>query len=115
MGFNVVLFPEGTTSDGREVKPFKTSFLDAAAGSGVQVLPVCIKYKKANGEDIGPENGPLVYYHGDVTFFGHFFRFLNLRRVDVELRELEVIEPGQTRKELAETAYEIISAAYREL
>jgi 1-acyl-sn-glycerol-3-phosphate acyltransferase len=115
MGFNVVLFPEGTTSDGEEVKPFKTPFLDAAAGSGAPVLPVCIKYKKADGEDVGPGNGPLVYYHGDVTFFGHFFRFLNLRRVEVELRELEVIEPGQTRKELAETAYERISAAYREL
>ncbi|HVY54744.1 MAG TPA: lysophospholipid acyltransferase family protein [Thermodesulfobacteriota bacterium] len=113
MGFNVVLFPEGTTSDGREVKPFKTSFLGAAAGSGVPVLPLCIKYKKIDGEDVGPENGPLVYYHGEITFFEHFFRFLNLRRVDVELRELDVIEPGHTRKELAELAYGRISAAYR--
>jgi 1-acyl-sn-glycerol-3-phosphate acyltransferase len=115
MGFNVVLFPEGTTSDGREVKPFKTSFLGAAARGCAPVLPVCIKYKRVDGEDMGPGNGPLVYYHGDVTFFEHFFRFLNLRRVDVELRELEVIGPGHTRKEFAQTAYERISAAYREL
>lgn len=110
MGFNVVLFPEGTTSDGREVKPFKTSFLDA--GGGVPVLPLCIRYKKIDGADVGSQNGPLVYYHGDITFFGHFFRFLGLRRVNVELRELGVIEPGLTRKELAEVAYEGISAAY---
>jgi lyso-ornithine lipid O-acyltransferase len=115
MGFNVVLFPEGTTSDGREVKPFKTSFLDAAAGGGVPVLPLCIRYKKVDGEDIGPDNGPLVVYHGDITFFGHFFRFLNLGQVNAELRELDVIEPGHTRKELAEIAYERIGAAYREL
>lgn len=112
MGFNVVLFPEGTTSDGREVKPFKTSFLDAAVGGGVPVLPVCIRYKEIDGEDAGPGNGPLVYYHGDITFFEHFFRFLGLRRVNVELRELGVIESGHTRKELAEVAYERISAAY---
>lgn len=114
MGFNVVLFPEGTTSDGLEVMPFKTSFLDAAAGGGVPVLPLCIRYKKIDGADVGPGNGPLVYYHGDITFFGHFFRFLGLRRVNVELRELCLIEPGHTRKELAETAYERIRAAYME-
>ena len=115
MGFNVVLFPEGTTSDGSMVMPFKTSFLDAAADSGVPVLPLCIKYKKINGEDIGPGNGLLVYYHGDITFFKHFFRLLNLRRIDAELRELEVIAGGHTRKELAEIAYESISAAYRDV
>jgi 1-acyl-sn-glycerol-3-phosphate acyltransferase len=113
MGFNVVLFPEGTTSDGREVKPFKTSFLDVAAGSGVEVLPLCIRYKKINGKDIDARSGPLVYYHGDITFFEHFFRLLGLRSISVELEELDVIGPGKTRKELARIAYDRISEAYK--
>ena len=74
MGFNVVLFPEGTTSDGEEVKPFKTPFLDAAAGSGVDVLPLCVRYRKINGEDIDAGNGRLVYYYGDHYLFRAFFQ-----------------------------------------
>lgn len=114
MGFNVVLFPEGTTSDGREVRPFKTSFLDAAAGTGAGVLPLCIRYRKINGEDIDAGNGLLVYYHGDITFYEHFFRLLSLRSISVDLAELEIIPPGNTRKESAGIAFERISAAYRE-
>ncbi|HSC33999.1 MAG TPA: lysophospholipid acyltransferase family protein [Thermodesulfobacteriota bacterium] len=114
MGFNVVLFPEGTTSDGREVKPFKTSFLDAAAGSGVDVLPLCVRYRKIDGEDIDAGKGRLVYFYGDITFYEHFFRLLGLRSISVDLTELEVIPPGNTRKESAGIAFERISAAYRE-
>jgi 1-acyl-sn-glycerol-3-phosphate acyltransferase len=114
MGFNVVLFPEGTTSDGEEVRPFKTSFLDAQAGSGARVLPLCVRYRKINGEDIDSGNGRLVYFYGDITFYEHFFRLLNLRSISVDLTELEVIPPGNTRKESAKIAFERISAAYRE-
>ncbi len=114
MGFNVVLFPEGTTSDGREVKPFKTSFFDAAQGSGTGVLPLCVRYRKINGGDINSESGRLVYYYGDITFFEHFFRLLNLRSIGVDLTELEVISPGLTRKETAGIAFGRISSAYKE-
>ena len=114
MGFNVVLFPEGTTSDGEDVRPFKTSFLDAAAGSGAGVLPVCVRYREINGEDIDAGNGRLVYYYGDITFFEHFFRLLNLRSISVDLTELEVIPPGYTRKESAGIAFERIRTAYIE-
>ncbi|MEW6145116.1 MAG: lysophospholipid acyltransferase family protein [Thermodesulfobacteriota bacterium] len=113
MGFNVVLFPEGTTSDGRGVKPFKTSFLDVAQGSGVRVLPLCIRYRKIDGKEVDAASGPLVYYHGEITFFEHFFRLLGLRSISVELEELEAISPGHPRKELAGIAYERISLAYK--
>jgi len=114
MGFNVVLFPEGTTSDGEGVKPFKTSFLDAAAGSGVDVLPLCVRYRKINGGDVAAGNGRADDFYGDTTFNEHFFRLLNLRSISVELTELEVIPPGNTRKESAKIAFERISGAYRE-
>src|SRR5690606_9112228 len=44
LGINVVLFPEGTTSTGEGVLPFKTPLVSAAGKAGVEVLPVCIKY-----------------------------------------------------------------------
>lgn len=116
MGLNVVIFPEGTTSNGDRVMPFKSSLLAASAQSGVEVLPLCIRYRKINGEDVDGGNGHLVYYYGSISFFEHFFRFLNLRSVTVELTELESIgaEDGFSRKELTKAAYERISAAYNE-
>jgi 1-acyl-sn-glycerol-3-phosphate acyltransferase len=111
LGLNVVLFPEGTTSDGSGVSPFKSSFL--AAAEGREVLPLCIKYKTVDGRAITPENSPLVYYYGDITFFGHFFRFLGLRSVAAELAALESIDPrGLSRKDISDIAYREISACY---
>ncbi|MFI5322175.1 MAG: lysophospholipid acyltransferase family protein [Thermodesulfobacteriota bacterium] len=117
MGINVVLFPEGTTSDGKEVMPFKTPLLSAAVECGADILPLCIIYRKINGGDVNAGNGHLVYYHGNISFFEHFFRLLTLRSVSVELRELEVIPSVSrySRKELAKIAYERISGAYREV
>lgn len=111
LGLNVVLFPEGTTSDGSGVSPFKSSLL--AAAEGREVVPLCIKYKTVNGRSITPETSPLVYYYGEVTFFEHFFRFLGLRSVTAELTVLEAIDTdGLSRKDIADIAHRKISASY---
>ncbi len=111
LGLNVVLFPEGTTSDGSGVSPFKSSFL--AAAEGRDVVPLCIKYKSVNGRSITPETSPLVYYYGETTFFEHFFRFMGLRSVAVELTALEPMDTrGLSRKEIAHIAQSRISACY---
>jgi 1-acyl-sn-glycerol-3-phosphate acyltransferase len=99
-------------SDDREVKPSKPPF-SMRSGSGVDVLPLCVRYRKINGEDIDARNGRLVYFYDDITFYEHFFRLLNLRSISVDLTELEVIPPGYTRKESAKIAFERISGAYK--
>lgn len=116
MGMNVVIFPEGTTSNGDRVMPFKSSLLAAAGKSGVEVLPLCIRYREIDGREIDAANRHLVYFYGSISFFEHFFRLLNLRSVTVEITELESIgaEDGLSRKELTRAAYERISAAYEE-
>lgn len=111
LGLNVVLFPEGTTSDGSGVSPFKSSFL--AAAEGREVLPLCIKYKTVNGNSITPETSALVYYYGETTFFEHFFRFMGLRSVTAELTVLEPIDTsGLSRKDIAHIAHSRVSASY---
>ena len=114
MGLNIVLFPEGTTSNGDGVAPFKAPFLKSAINSGTDVLPICMKYKKINGVDINKENRDLILYYGDITFFKHFFRLLKIKEIEVQLQALEKIEvdPKMTRKELSKIAYDKISSAY---
>jgi len=114
MGLNIVLFPEGTTSDGQAVTAFKAPFLKSAINTGTDVLPLCINYKRINGESLDEKSKDLIFYYGSITFFEHFFRLLKLKNIEVELEALEEIEvnPKMTRKELSQIAYDKINSAY---
>ncbi len=114
MGFNVVLFPEGTTSDGTGMLPFKTPFFRTPQLSRADVLPTCIKYTKANGEALSTENMFSVFFYGKITFFKHLFKLLSLKSIDVELSVLEPIgtEEKVCRKELAREAFSAIQKEY---
>ena len=121
-GFNVVLFSEGGTSNGERVLSFKSSFIDPAIESNVNILSICLKYVQINGKNIDAGNRDLVFYYGDTTFFyygdttffKHFLDILSVKSVDVELIGLESIKVNQnlSRKKLAELAFNSISLAY---
>ncbi len=114
LGLCIVLFPEGTTSDGKAVTAFKAPFLKSAINTNINVIPFCINYKNIDREPVNKENKSLVFYYDDNTFFEHFFRLLKLKSIEVELEALEEIEvnPKMTRKELSQIAHDKISSAY---
>jgi 1-acyl-sn-glycerol-3-phosphate acyltransferase len=116
-GISVALFPEGTTSNGDQVQPFKNSLFDAAVLTHTEILPICLCYNRVNNERITPKNRDLVFYYGGATFVAHFRRFLSLRSVDVEVVPLNGIKvpPRRSRKELAAEAHETITREYQDL
>lgn len=73
-GLNVVIFPEGTTSNGESVLPFKKSLMETAFLSRCNVLPVCIQYCDENDKLSGPRNDSVCWY-GDMAFFPFFQPF----------------------------------------
>jgi 1-acyl-sn-glycerol-3-phosphate acyltransferase len=113
-GLPVVLFPEGTTSNGDRVQPFKNSLFDSAVIAHVDIVPVCLRYIRTNNKHITPQNRDNVFYYGGVSFGKHLLRFLSLASVDAEVVPLKAISvhPGQSRKDLAEETHQIISEAY---
>jgi 1-acyl-sn-glycerol-3-phosphate acyltransferase len=114
LGTSVALFPEGTTSDGDMVRPFKNSLITAAITTGTSLLPVCIRYRAANGHLVDPTNRDSLYYYGETTFFQHLPKLLVLRSIDVECVILRPIatHQHQSRKDLAARAYQMISSVY---
>jgi 1-acyl-sn-glycerol-3-phosphate acyltransferase len=114
LGLPVVLFPEGTSSDGTGVLPFKSALMDAALRTGINVVPVCIKYQTVNRAPLGPTNRDYVCYYGDHTFATHFRRLCAVRSVQVCVQFLESIQcpAGADRKQMARRAYTVIQAAY---
>ena len=114
LGINVALFPEGTTSKGDRVLPFKTPLLSIAEKAGVEILPLCIKYTRIDGEALTEKNRDLICYYGDMKFFDHLFKLLSVKSVDAELMLLDRIDPrtARSRKEMARSVYDMINSAY---
>jgi 1-acyl-sn-glycerol-3-phosphate acyltransferase len=113
-GFSVVLFPEGTTSNGDRVMQFKNSLFDAAIAAQTTLVPVCLRYIKINDEPLSPDNRDDIFYYGSSTFFQHAPRLLAQKSVDVEVRPLNVIpiRTHHSRKDLAAITHCAISEAY---
>ncbi len=113
-GFPVVLFPEGTTSNGDRVMQFKNSFFASAVVAQADILPICLRYTRVNNERVTPQNRDTVFYYGKVTFFQHVPRLLSRKSIDVEVTPLRAIQVRihHSRKDLAAMAHNAISTAY---
>ena len=72
----LVFFPEGTSSDGREVLPFHSALLAPAAQQGWWVLPVRLAYARPDGAP-----APVACWWGDAWLLPHLWRFLGCREI----------------------------------
>ena len=89
-GDAVVLFAEGTSSDGNRVLPFRSALLGAAQqalggeGAGaVYVQPVSIAYVRRNGLPLGLRTRSEIAWYGDIDFLPHLWAVLKNGSIDV--------------------------------
>lgn len=106
----VVLFPEGTTSDGNALLPFKTSLFGAAAAAlpqlpdgRVHIQPVTIAYTGFHGMPMGRYHRPIASWPGDVALGPHLLAVLRegALEVDVIFGEPVVFDRSSDRKATA--------------
>ena len=95
-GVATVIFPEGTSSDGKRVLPFRSSLLEPAVAMGCPVTPCGIRYSLRTGR-VEDE----VAYWGDMTLAPHLLNLLRHREIGVELVFGEPRRGENDRKELA--------------
>jgi 1-acyl-sn-glycerol-3-phosphate acyltransferase len=95
-GVLVVIFPEGTSSNGDNVLPFRTSLLEPAARGGHEISVGWLHYELADG-DARQE----VCYWGDHLFFPHLLNLLGKKSVHAILRFGKFQRTAEDRKELA--------------
>lgn len=84
-GFSVTLYPEGTSTNGERVLPFKKSLMTAVAGTGVHIKPMVINYRKINGEPMSDKWRDYVCWYGDQTFLPMLGRIFSVSSVEVDL------------------------------
>lgn len=104
-GRNVVFFPEGTSSPGADVLPFRSSLFEAAVRREVPVVGVSLQYETP---EPGPEAAMAVCWWGDMTFLRHVYALLALPHVVVRIRFSEPIPPSGDRKALCRLAREAV-------
>ena len=95
----VVLFAEGTTSDGNRVMPFNSSLFGAASAAlpfaakgKVYIQPVSIAYTGIHGMPMGRYHRPVAGWPGDVALGPHLLRVIRGGALDV-LSLIHISEP----------------------
>lgn len=106
-GDAIVVFPEGTTTDGSTVLKFHGALLQPIVDADGHLLPVAIRYHDGEGErSLAPE------YAGDTSFAASFWRVCGQRRLAVELFAAPALPAGAAhRRELARAAEDAIRTA----
>jgi lyso-ornithine lipid O-acyltransferase len=108
---NILLFPEGTSTNGEQMLPFQTVPLAAPLRNRSIILPTTIAYRNIDDQPVTSANRDLIYWYGDMDFISHFWKLLALRSVDVLVTIQPKIEcfryPDSSvgRKKLAEDCF----------
>ncbi|MEQ8442204.1 MAG: lysophospholipid acyltransferase family protein [Alphaproteobacteria bacterium] len=109
----LVLFPEGTSSDGSRVLPFKSSLLQASTiefpeTGQIEVQPVSIAYTRLDGVPMGRALRPFFAWYGDMELAPHLIDLLGMGSLGVEVVFHDPIRLADTgdRKGLARLAWE---------
>lgn len=109
-GGNLVLFAEGTSTDGARVLPFKTALFAVAEdhGDAMQIQPMSVVYKSINGLPLTRGTRPMIGWYGDMELLPHFLTILAIGKIGVELRFHEPVKVTSfgSRKALASHCYE---------
>jgi len=77
-GVGIVIFLEGTSTEGRAVRPFKSSLLAPAVAQRWPVTPVAVAYALPAGHDVATE----VCWWGEMTLAPHLLHLCTLPRID---------------------------------
>jgi 1-acyl-sn-glycerol-3-phosphate acyltransferase len=97
-GMLMVLFAEGTSSNGQDVLPFKSALLEPVVQQTHPISVACIQYAL---DDNDGDAGEEVCYWGGHTFFPHLLNLLSKRAVRAEVKFAVIPQAGADRKELA--------------
>ena len=105
-GRHLLIFPEGTTTDGQQVRTFHGRLLTSAIEAGVAVQPVAIRYRRHG------EHDALAPFIGDDDLPSHLLRLFAAERGQVQIQLLAPIaSAGLERNALARQAQAAVQHA----
>jgi 1-acyl-sn-glycerol-3-phosphate acyltransferase len=107
-GSRLCVFAEGTTSNGRTLKPFKASLFHLAeqwqGETPLAVQPLVVRYESVDGLPMGDAQWDTIAWYGDDTLIAHLWRLCGVRDVRATILCLPplYLHAGENRKQLSE-------------
>lgn len=113
-GDNLILFPEGTSSDGSRVLPFRSTFFAVAEAAGTPpplIQPVSVVYDRLGGLPTGRASRPVFAWYGDMDIASHFWRLGQHSGLRVTVLLHTPLEPARypDRKALAQAVWRTVA------
>jgi 1-acyl-sn-glycerol-3-phosphate acyltransferase len=113
---NILIFPEGTSTNGEHLLPFQTAPFAAPLRAHAPVVPLTISYRRIDGVPVSDANRDKIYWYGDMDFMPHLWGLMALKRIEVSIQLHPPIETGHyknnslSRKQLSQAAHNAIAS-----
>ncbi len=109
LGIPLIVYPEGTSTDGLHgLRPFKSTPFAAALNDNRPLMQIITIYTV-------PEGAMNPAWFGDQELLPHLWELLGIRQIRADIHVSPLIFPeGNDRKSLAEKTRGIMLASYRE-
>ena len=108
-GAGVIVFPEGTSSRGAEVLPFRTSIFDVPVRLGSPVVHASLTYAMDVSD---PSPDMAVCWWGDMRLVPHLLTLLTLPSIRAGLTFGDEINAGDDRKDLARRSHAAVTRTF---
>ena len=105
----LLVYPEGTSTDGRHgLLPFKSTAFEAAISAEVSLLPVLVFHKGVPEKSFDPA------WYGDIGFLNHIWGVLGLKEIHTSVYIMPELplEKGEDRKQLSRRMWQLMSEYY---
>jgi 1-acyl-sn-glycerol-3-phosphate acyltransferase len=99
---SVCIFPEGTSTNGRYLLPFKSNLFQSSIDTQKSILPLCLRYEQKN---IYTDKTAFV---DDMSLLDSIIKIKQEKDIRVVVEILQPIRPRYNRKELASYTQEIV-------
>ncbi len=112
-GLPLVLFPEGTSSNGHDVLPFKSSLFASFLNQNIKIQPITISLDLVDRHDIQtPADRDLYAWYGDMKLEPHLWAFAKSRGAALTVRFHEPLAPAlfEERKSLALACHQSVAS-----
>lgn len=113
-GANVLIFPEGTSSNGENLLPFQSTPFAAALRVRAPIVPISLTYKRIDHQPVSPANRDRIYWYGAMEFASHFWNLLAVRSVEAVVKIHPKVQISHlkndslSRKQLVQACYDIV-------
>jgi len=106
-GHSVVVFPEATSTDGTEVRPFHTALFESVRKIEAPIQPACLYYG---------DHAKQVAYFGTMSFAAHLKQLVSTPAIEASVIFLPSVQSqDRSRKEMGQRVHAAITSTYDQL